>query len=359
MNTQSFIYIAIVAVLLTAWYYRGGVKDSISYKVKDSKMGIRETIENHIIVVLVSTVMGVGVVIFGVVNYFSKQKISQIETSYSIKQQDMESKLASIKRDLPDSKHFDIRGLFQTDDLQFPIAGNMHYFEEDKFYDLNSSDYWSYSKTNEIKLKQMIYGIDNDLDSEHKALAERYPFHLWRANDSIVMTKDGVKNTLFPYIFVQRLSYNVFAELLLGDLSLSYEVEDTDFDNESLVDIKNVDEFLENIAKAFANDAAGIFFFFKQFRDFHYYFNQPKVSSKLIKLQKLGNVIYSQASTEYMDVEVNNQSTSVFVRDETIIVAAKNIFLVTIVLPSLEPTPRDPAYAHVNEWLAGVKFIVD
>jgi hypothetical protein len=60
-----------------------------------------------------------------------------------------------------------------------------------------------------------------------------------------------------------------------------------------------------------------------------------------------------------MDVEVNNQSTSVFVRDETIIVAAKNIFLVTIVLPSLEPTPRYPAYAHVNEWLAGVKFIVD
>ncbi len=112
MNTQSFVYIAIVAVLLTAWYYRDGVKDSISYKVKDSKMGIRETIENHILVVLVSTVMGVGVVVFGVANYFSKQKISQIETSYSIKQQDMESKLASIKRDLPDSKHFDIRGLF-------------------------------------------------------------------------------------------------------------------------------------------------------------------------------------------------------------------------------------------------------
>jgi hypothetical protein len=356
-----------VAALLTAWYYRDGIKDSISHKVKDVKMGIRDTIENHILVVLVSTVMGVGVVIFGVVNYFSKQKILQIETSYSIKQQDMdsikqqdmESKLASIKRDLPDSKHFDIRRLFQTDDLQSPIAGNMHYFEEDKFYDLNSSDYWSYSKTNEIKLKQMIYGIDIDLDSKHKALAERYPFHLWRADDSIVMTKDGVKNTLFPYIFVQRLSYNVFAELLLGDLSLSCEVEDTDFDNESLVDSKNVDEFLENIAKAFVNDAAGIFFFFKQLRDFHYYFRQPKVSSKLIKLQKLGNVIYSQASTEYMDVEVNNQSTSVFVRDETIIVAAKNIFLVTIVLPSLEPTPRAPAYAHVNEWLAGVKFIVD
>ncbi len=38
MNTKFVIYIAIVAVLLIAWYYRASVYYSISPKVKSAKM---------------------------------------------------------------------------------------------------------------------------------------------------------------------------------------------------------------------------------------------------------------------------------------------------------------------------------
>ena len=38
MNTKSFVYIALVAVLLITWYYRESIKDSISHKVKSAKM---------------------------------------------------------------------------------------------------------------------------------------------------------------------------------------------------------------------------------------------------------------------------------------------------------------------------------
>ncbi len=38
MNKKLFVYIAIVAVLLIAWYYRESIKDSISHKVKSAKM---------------------------------------------------------------------------------------------------------------------------------------------------------------------------------------------------------------------------------------------------------------------------------------------------------------------------------
>jgi hypothetical protein len=38
MNTKSFIYIAIVAIKLIAWYYRASIEDSISHKVKSAKM---------------------------------------------------------------------------------------------------------------------------------------------------------------------------------------------------------------------------------------------------------------------------------------------------------------------------------
>jgi hypothetical protein len=35
MNTKSFIYIAIVAVLLIAWNYRASIENSIARNVKD------------------------------------------------------------------------------------------------------------------------------------------------------------------------------------------------------------------------------------------------------------------------------------------------------------------------------------
>jgi len=38
MNTKFFVYIAIVAVLLIAWYYRASVYYRISPKVKSAKM---------------------------------------------------------------------------------------------------------------------------------------------------------------------------------------------------------------------------------------------------------------------------------------------------------------------------------
>ena len=38
MDKRYFIYIAIVAVLLIAWYYRESIEDSIGRKVKSAKM---------------------------------------------------------------------------------------------------------------------------------------------------------------------------------------------------------------------------------------------------------------------------------------------------------------------------------
>ncbi len=38
MNTKFVICIAIVALILIAWYYRDSIKDSISHKVKSAKM---------------------------------------------------------------------------------------------------------------------------------------------------------------------------------------------------------------------------------------------------------------------------------------------------------------------------------
>jgi len=37
MDKKYFIYFAIVAVLLIAWYYRESIKDSIGQKVKSAK----------------------------------------------------------------------------------------------------------------------------------------------------------------------------------------------------------------------------------------------------------------------------------------------------------------------------------
>ena len=38
MDKKYFIYIAVVAVLLIAWYYRERIEDSVGHKVKNAKM---------------------------------------------------------------------------------------------------------------------------------------------------------------------------------------------------------------------------------------------------------------------------------------------------------------------------------
>ncbi len=52
MNTKFIIYIAIVILLLIAWYYQESIEDSISHKVKDAKVAspyVDDRIEGQVI----------------------------------------------------------------------------------------------------------------------------------------------------------------------------------------------------------------------------------------------------------------------------------------------------------------------
>ncbi len=328
-------------------------------------MTIKEKIENNIVVVLMATSVAVGGVTFGVAKYYSDQRLSNVEHALNIKMKELESKLASIERDVPGIKHFDIRGLFVSDASSQPIDSGLSYFPEDKFYSIKSDEYWSYSKTTEIELLKQIADIDTGggLLAILEEKSKNFPIHLWRSNDSFVMDNQGDKLTLFPHILLQRIPYSGVNELMGAGASFARWTEeegDYEFDAEDMESTDDVDEFLKKANEVFYQDAAGTMFLFHNFLNFQSALASKNEAFKIKKLQKIGNVLYSQSMTEYSEVKINGISGSAFFQQELIIIATRDhLYSIKISLPSTEPSARVPVFANVNNWITSIKLVMN
>ena len=327
------------------------------------EMNLKETIENNIIIVLVTVSVAVAGTTFSVVNYHNNQKLLNLEHSLNIKCKKLESKIASIERDVPGIKHFDIRGMFLPQSETSAIDPALSYFKDDRFYASKTDEYWKYSHTNEIELMELILG--KKLDSgPFKILAQKakkFPIHLWKTDETITMIRDGEKTNWFPHIFLQRISNDKIGEIIGVGTSFAEwigEDDDFDFNDEDLNQTEDVEKFLEAMNKAFYTDAAGMFFLFQNLISFQSSIISPNETYRIKKIQKLGNILYSQYVTEYSDVEVSGNNTTVYLQQELMIVSERDDFyLIKITLPSTEPNARIPAYAHINSWLSDIKFV--
>ncbi len=330
-------------------------------------MKLKETLENNIMVVVVAVAVAVAGTTFAVVNYYNAQKVASIEQSFNFKLAKLESKLASIDRDLPGIEHFDIRGLFLAENETRGIDPGLFYFKDDRFYASKSDPYWKYSKTTELALIKLVTGIDFDdpmLGMLGQA-AVKFPIHLWRADESIVMVDKGEKLNLFPHIIVQKVPNSEIGEVL--GLGVSFgrwvdEEDDMDFDADD-IDLsgdEDVDELLAAMNRAYYNDAAGFFFLMQTLVNFNSAMMAPNQVFKIKKVQKLGNILYCQFVTEFYDVTVREQTTTVYLHQEIMVISERDsLYFIKITLPSLEPQPRAPIFANVNGWLTNVKLVRD
>lgn len=314
-------------------------------------MGIKETIENNIIIVLVTTVVAVVGATFAVVNYFHTQELEEVE-----------SRWASIERDLPGIEHYDIRGLISTDDR--PIDSELIYFEDDNFYSFKSDQYWKYSKTTELALLDLITGNENEPNPLIESQLTRIPIHLWKGGGSIQMTSEGETFNWFPRITLQKVSYDEIRGLFGVGISFAEWIndddEDYDFDEEDLALDSSAEEFLAAADKAFYSDAAGVFFLLQNTLTLQSILSSENQVYRIKKIQKIGPILYSQYSTEYSNVEVNGEDATVYIRQELMVISEnENLYLINIILPSLEPIVRAKEYANVNNWLTSVKLVID
>lgn len=325
-------------------------------------MSLKESIENNALVILVAASVTVAGVTFAVADFFYNQKVSGLNQSFDLKLSKIESQLASIKRGLPGIEHYDIRNLFLSENDVHGLDSSLTYFKDDKFYSIKSGKYWEYNKTNELELMKSITGkkYDTGFFKIIRKQLERYPIHLWKGSQVIVVDDQGEIYNLFPHIVLQKLSHKSMIEAMgLGAKYADWLSDDNDvnFDEDDLERTSDGNERITSLDKAFYNDAAGVFFLSQNLINFQIAVNSPNKIFRVKKIQKLGPILYSQFITEYTDVVVLGEETSVYLRQEMMIVSKNEyIYFIKIVLPSLEPEARESEYANINTWLSSVKF---
>jgi hypothetical protein len=272
----------------------------------------------------------------------------------------LESKLASIQLDVPGIEHFDIRRLFMGDNESASIDPALTYFVDDQFYATSSDSFWTYSKTTEAELLKWI--TDSSLPGPIEAVARKYPIHLWRADDVIEVVDAEETLHWFSHIALQRLELSSIGEIIGVGASFARWTEekgDYEFDDEDLA-TDDVDEFLARATAAFDSDAAGVFFLFQMLANFVPSIQDQNKTFRLRKIQKLGPVLYAKSVTDHRNVMVDGVAATLYIQQDWLVVSTStHLYLIKVVLPSIEPTVRAPVSASVYEWLTSVKFVVN
>ena len=85
--------------------------------------------------------------------------------------------------------------------------------------------------------------------------------------------------------------------------------------------------------------------------------SQENISIKANKIQKVGNVLYSQHQIKIEELNQQGLLCSHYIHRETIIVSNFDcLYMISISIPSEEPIIRDAVNSHVNDWISNLKI---
>lgn len=324
-------------------------------------MSLKSRLENHIVLVVIAACVSTGGVVFGVSQYFHNRAIENAEQVYQIKHETLQTKLASIERGVSGDSYLDIRSLVRNSDDDSIISKAQCYFPIDRFYAMRQMDSWEYEQMPEDSYSRLLLGLKpkNFFVSSLSPRESDASLHLWRTGDNFHVQTEKISNHLFPHIYLQKLSFKQLdAFSKAGAVDALAEMKR---DSEAPLNEDAVDQQLSRLSNVIRDDFTGIFFYYHLAQIFEQSMANADIRSKLIKNQKLGNVLYAQFFTEFDNPRVNNRQVPTFyVRNEIILISTTtDVYLIKIVVPSFEPAPRSGVTSDVNQWLASLKIAVE
>jgi hypothetical protein len=170
--------------------------------------GLLKTIENHIIVVIVTISVATGTVVFGVVNYFHNQEIKYIENEFENKRTDLEKITSSIERSLDGNRFLDI-GKLVSIHLPEEIDPSLSHFHQMNFFARRDEAKWDTKYITEVDHIEQTVGVDlsnifaGDIVNEMNRV---FGFR-WLGKKSIKFQYKEQENSYIeerPFIFVQK-----------------------------------------------------------------------------------------------------------------------------------------------------------
>jgi hypothetical protein len=324
-------------------------------------MGLKSRLENHIVLVVICACVATGGVVFGISQYFHSQAIENAQQVHQLKHESLQSKLASIQRGVSGESYLDIRSLVRTPTDDSIISKSQSYFPGDRFYAMKRLEEWEYEIMAEDNYSRLLLGLKpkNFFVSSTATRGADAKLHLWRRNENFHVQTEKISNHLFPHIYLQKLSY---AQLDAFSKSGAQDaIEEIKSQSQLQLNADTVDQQLNRLSNIMRDDFTGIFFYYQLAQIFELSLANADIHSKLIKNQKLGNVLYAQFLTEFDNPKVNHQPTAAFyVRNEIILISTTtDVYLIKILIPSFEPAPRSGITSDVSQWLASLKIAID
>jgi hypothetical protein len=249
-------------------------------------LGLRDKINNNIVVILIASGFAVASVTAGVVHYLSKQQQdlmltrheSAVENLVAEHRQDLRSltarhdeelaelraRMRSIERRLGGNEFFDVKRFFVDDARQLQLSKHAEFFNDAGFYAPTDETRWQYVQMSEMEFARHVVGPQNPLFGVLESMAPHSEdlgtVHIWKGVDEKVVEGPAPIERLFPYISVRRVSY----EDLFGQINKMSEILDEMFvekfneaelsETDRELVIANAEEYA---AKLFRGDAVG------------------------------------------------------------------------------------------------------
>lgn len=305
------------------------------------------------IIGVIGAIVLVGSTSAGVVKFFEKQVKDHLISQHTTEIQNLTRRMGTIERRLgSDDDYLDVRKLWVDEDHVAKHLQTSIYYPDDEFYAANhrnDESHWIYEKTTDQEFLERL--IQNEKILTVLRSSNAYPIHLWRGEPMQEITGTDLIRSVFPAITVQRFPMGNYTSEIQKGLKEGMQIggKITRF---TLEDNKK-DELLKTLENYFMSDVALKLFIL------HYSvmegFNNisPKFDYEVLKLQKIGNVLYAQYRSVFSEVSVGGKPFDKYYlyQEVMIITTEKDLFFVETRIPTSERVPRDIYFGHTAQWL--------
>jgi hypothetical protein len=352
--------------------------------------GLRDKINNNVVIILIASGVAVASVTAGVTHYLSKQQqdlmitrhetavqnllaehrhdVRSLATKHDDELAELATRLRSIERRLGGNDFFDVKQFFVDDARELQLSKEAEFHNDAGFYAPKGDTRWQYVTMSEMEFARYVMGPQNPLLELVEQMAPQSEdfgtVHIWKGTDEKLVDGLSPVQRVFPYISVERIGYeDLFGEInkmteFLADQLVAGRLENAELsagDRELFVDFADA-----YTAKLFRGDAVGAllpsYLFMSQMITNMY----PNVHWYVKNLQKAGNVVYLQSITTLSDVAIAGEHhDNYFLTGEIIMISTQDaIYIVQTNVPNHEPAPRNEYFVWVNEWLGDFAVVV-
>jgi hypothetical protein len=313
-------------------------------------MNWKDRIEKNAFVVVVGACVATGATVASVMEYYATEKIDAIKTQHNSEMIALKTQLASITRSMGHEEYLDVRKMVVPRDRVSPEP-NSQYFDDADFYAPAPSGDWLYSKSSEEELLAALMGQDLSKTPLHK-LGNVAPIHLWRNKKTLHVEGHAVFKNLFGYVYVTKVPVNKIKEIA-GALDEEDKKSISITEPAKKTTTTKDESVLDSL---FRGDIAGKLLTFVLVAQLS---ADQLMSSELVNVQKVHNVVYMAARMTLKGVKVDKVSYSrYYLNSETIIISiGDDAVMVKTLVPSTDPAGSNEYSQYVTRWFNGLRVL--